>query len=458
MSRFSEISKILKEEPEEWLAYLYGQQLDNLSHLKEAKPRFAGVFFRSLAFFYHITRSLFLSFFAKKKNQKKVDFYFYAGSANQANSLTGTAKSLEGRKAIVRTDSNNTGRLNGANKVITFNQLDVRISDLVISTLLFFTHAPSLYTRLKNSDVDKVNKYFNTFCLSYFYLAVFHRLLNMYQPRYTIVANDHNVDCRCLMAVAKHLRVKTVYMQHASVSNVFPALTVDYAFLDGESALNTYRNCKNNLPNTCNDRNAPKVFLSGQKKLLSVSEQTASKKVGLAINTLDDLKDVIALVDNLVGENKAISLRWHPGQKANDVTRLKELYQNNSSVFLSDPKHQSINGYLAELEYLIAGNSSIHLEAAITGVVPIYYELQPPTIEDYYGYVKNGIAIQATSYQNLSKFLSSGKKPTLSTKSIQYYSATYGTEWHGKVGELVADILMRLSKGELWENFFGAQK
>jgi len=457
MSRFSEINKIIKKEPEEGLAYLHGQQLNRLKHLKDGKQRLTGVFFRSLAFFYHVFRLFYFSLAGSIKKQSKVDYYFYAGSENQANSLIGTAKSLNERKAALRTDSNIASKLNGANEVIEFNQLSVRVSDLVISVLLFLTHAPRLYVRLKNSDADKVSRFFNTFCLSYFYLSVFYRLLDKYKPSYAIVANDHNVDCRSLIAVAKHLSIGTVYMQHASVSDVFPALTVDFAFLDGESALNTYRNCKNNLPSTSTNRDITKVFLSGQKKILCLSGKAMNKKVGLAVNMLDDLQDVVALVNRLTGQNKLISLRWHPRQKISDVIHLKELYQNNPYVFLSDPRQQTINDYLAELDCLISGNSSIHLEAAVVGVTPIYYEFQSSAIEDYYGYVKNGIAVKAESYQCLTKLLATEKKPTLSVKSIQYYSATYGTEWYGKEGDLVAETLMRLNAGEEWKSFFGAE-
>lgn len=454
MSRYTEVKEILKKESEEWLAYLYGQQLNNLKHLKDAKPRLTGKFLLSLSFFYHLLRSVFRTLTTNKEKKISVDYYIYAGSSNQAASLAGTAESLIKRKALVRLDSDNAVKLNKVNTQTHFNQQDAQISDLIISTALFITHAPSLYKRLSSTDENKVKNYFNIFCSSYFYLTVFYRLLKVYTPKYVIVANDHNVDCRSLIAVAKHLDIKTVYMQHASVSNLFPALTMDYAFLDGESALNTYRECMNNLPSTHVNKVVTKVFLSGQKKRLSTVEKQGSKKTGLAINTLDNTQACISLVNKLISHGIVISLRWHPGQNKGDILQLKEAFHREPNVCLIDPKQQSINNYLAELDYLVSGNSSIHLEAAIAGVIPIYYVLQPAEKEDYYGYVKNGIAIHAPSFKSLLEDLTNEKKPALNIKAVQYYSATYGTKWHGKEGELVASSLMRLNTNDGNKRFY----
>lgn len=89
MSRFSDIQKNLKEESEEWLDYLHGQQLEELSHVRDSQPRYTGFFLQSAIFFYHLLRLFIKGFFIKKPKSQKVDFYFYAGTENQANSLVG---------------------------------------------------------------------------------------------------------------------------------------------------------------------------------------------------------------------------------------------------------------------------------------------------------------------------------------------------------------------------------
>jgi hypothetical protein len=46
MGRYKDINAILEQEPEIRLAYLYGQQLENIPHLTRTKPRFQGLVLR----------------------------------------------------------------------------------------------------------------------------------------------------------------------------------------------------------------------------------------------------------------------------------------------------------------------------------------------------------------------------------------------------------------------------
>lgn len=54
MGAFKRILTVLHEEPETWLAYLRGQKLEELAHLKAAKPRFRGELLRLAIFFYRL--------------------------------------------------------------------------------------------------------------------------------------------------------------------------------------------------------------------------------------------------------------------------------------------------------------------------------------------------------------------------------------------------------------------
>lgn len=458
MRRFNDIHNILKQESEEWLAYLHGQQLEELSHLRDSKPRYTGFFLQSAMFFYHLLRLFFKSFFIKEAKKQKTDFYFYAGTANQANSLVGTAKSLSQNGKTVLAESSNSQLLNGANETYKFEQLKISFIDILSIFIFFLLNAPSLYLRLRKKDKALVNKFFSNFCQAYIYLTIFYRQLKRYSPGYIVVSNDHNVDCRSLVAVATYLGIKTVYMQHASVSNLFPALTVSYTFLDGQSALHTYQQCEGNKSTFYENRERTKIFLSGQKKLLAKRDDNSSTKLGLAINTLDNTNQVIELVNKLTDKNFYVCLRWHPGQNPQDILALTQAFSKSKLVTLSDPKQHGLNGFFAEISSLISGNSSIHLEAAVVGVPTIYYELQQPEIEDYYGYVKNGLAKKADSYEALLELIIQEKLLHLDDSAVQYYSASFNTEWYGREGELVATTLLALQAGKDWKTLFGAKE
>jgi hypothetical protein len=303
---------------------------------------------------------------------------------------------------------------------------------------------------LKSKHPLSVDWHFSTFCSVYTYLTYFYRVLSRVRPGFVITANDHNVPNRCMLAVAHHLGIKTVYLQHASVSNLFPALRVNYAFLDGQCALDTYRECEPNQPDTPRSVPMPQVILSGQKKHLKRVENRKANAIGVALNALDNSKTAIAFINALVAEGLNIRLRWHPGQAPRDTQSYRDGFARSAQVTLSDPNQESISDFMEQIGCLIAGNSSIHLEAALSGVMPIYYELTPPDKPDYYGYAKHGLAKTANSPDDILKMVKAGggaEGPDF--EAVRYYSSTYLTDWDGREGELVAECLLGVFRGDV---------
>ena len=456
MGTLSTLKVILKQEPEEWLAYIHGQKLDDLESYRKNTPRFTGVALRTLGFFVSMLRIIKASLkLHSSLPTEKPTFFIYSGTVNQSDSLKTTTAALVRSNEQVYSCTLEKSRFQSSTNQSGDPCLPARPRDLLLATGLFLTHAPRLYRRLHARDPLLTRNFFTFFINSYFYLAVFYRILNKIKPEFVIVSNDHNVDCRSLLAVARHLGIKTVYMQHASVSNVFPALTVDYAFLDGQSALDTYKQCEKNLPPQQEDRRPPIILLNGQKKPLEVPDTSNKKRIGVAANMLDNPIRIAELIDYLVSRKLPVSLRCHPRQAAADIAIFREKFSTEPLVKFSEPGKQIISDYLGELSHLISGNSSIHLEAAIAGVTPIYHEVQPPFIEDYYGYVRHGLARRLDSPESIVEFFSTTKTTGPDPSSVRFYSATYGTEWHGKEGELVAQSLLAIRKGAPTESLWG---
>ena len=234
------------------------------------------------------------------------------------------------------------------------------------------------------------------FCEAYSYVPYFLDLLTKAKPKIVIVSNDHSLDCRSLRLAAEILGIKTLYFQHASVSNIFPPLEFDFALLDGSIAYKTYISCyKNNKNNSRVKKNAKKckVLLTGQKKFIHKNLKPFRFKtlfIGLAINELDDFSHLSLLLNNLSLAKVKCSVRLHPNQDLSFVKELKKYMKNKNWIIFSDSKKQSVNNYLKNLDVLIAGNSSIHLEAALAGLPTFYYEMSDNVIKpDYYNYVKN---------------------------------------------------------------------
>lgn len=445
MGWYRDLKTVLAGEPETWLSYLHGQQVSKISLLTENKPKYQGLLLQIAIF----GSSLVRNFSLKKQPElsRPQRFLVFAGSANQMRSLDQTIDELisKGQQVVAVGNSKLLGAEDYSKGYVPFKLTPIDILRILI---LFTTRGWGLYLVLKEKHPVSVDWHFSTFCCVYSYLAYFYRVLSRTEPEFVITANDHNVPNRCMLAVAHHLGIKTVYLQHASVSNLFPALRVNYAFLDGQCALEIYRQCEPNQPDSPRNVPVPQIILSGQKKNLKRVENGKTNAVGVALNKLDDSSVAIEFIQALADKGINIRLRWHPGQAPKDTQAYRDAFAKNERVTLSDPRKEPISDFLLQTGSLVAGNSSIHLEAALAGVTPIYYELTKSHSPDYYGYVKHKLAWPAESVENVLELLNRIQEYSFNEKAVRFYSASYLTEWEGREGELVAESLVRLIAGD----------
>lgn len=446
MSWLRDIKAILYQEPETWLAYLPGQLVDKLPSIRAQKSRFPGLVLQTLR--YIVLMILDVSFKKQQELRLPKKFFIYAATLNQMSSLDKTIHALQEKGESVIAISI-PRLLDSSYRTKGYIPYQLTPIDLFRSMRIFLPRGPALYRELKKQHSVSVNSHFSAFCSVYTYLVYFHRVLSQVKPEFIITANDHNIPNRCMLAVAHQLGITTVYLQHASVSSVFPALRVNYAFLDGLCALDVYRQCELNRAPNAKNTPRPKVILSGQKKYLRKRNGMHMNVVGIALNALDSSDAVIEFVRELVSEGLNIRLRWHPGQPQLTTMDYREAFSEEERVVLSDPRNESVMDFMDKIGWLVAGNSSIHLEAAIAGVFPIYYELTPSEIPDYYGYVKYGLALRADSVSDVFDLISQGQDNlALNVDAVRYYSSTYLTEWEGREGDLVAECLIKISMGE----------
>lgn len=444
MTWYKDIKTILAGEPESWLAYLHGQQLHNRPLFTQLEPRYTGPFLQVIKFFVQLLRYLKLK--PQPALKQATNFFVFADTANQMTALEQTLVSLKkrGETPVVVVD----GKAISAGLSLGGVVFQLSPIDVLRASFLFMRRGYGLYLVEKRNHPASVNWYFAKFCSAYMYLAYFYRVLSELKPEFVITSNDHNVPNRSMLAVAHHLGIKTVYMQHASVSRIFPALRVNYAFLDGQCALDIYRQCEQNQPDTLREVPAPKIILSGQKKHIKRPIHKKTRQIGVALNALDAPTAGIEFIKALTALNEDIRLRWHPGQSPRDIAKYEIAFSDNPQIILSDPRKECISDYMDKLGWLIAGNSSIHLEAALAGVMPLYYELTPAEQPDYYGYVKHGLSISVATFEELYSMIERSRdNQSPNTEAVRYYSATYLTEWDGREGELVAETLTNMLSG-----------
>lgn len=440
---FHDVWAVLRQEPETWLAYLHGQKLDDIPHLTKCAPRHTGVVKRLFIFLYFVFRKTRILSNVRTYS----DFFFYASTANQISSLESTL-------AVLRNRGQSVAAVSGYENRGTFEFEPFSAYDLFVGLTVTISRLPALWRQTRNTHPAVRNWYFDLLCRCPIYLVHFHRLLRRYHPRIVVVSNDHNPDNRCLLAMAHRLGVMTAYCQHASVSSLFPALRVNVALLDGSAALDTYKECESNQPPGRVGVPRPHVFLSGQKKDLPSQTGHGRAGIGLAVNALDDPDRVVAMIHAL--KDYPLVLRWHPRQPLEQVAIFKEALSYTGHAF-SDPAKEKVGSFLKNLRFLIAGDSSIHLEAALTMVQPIYYRFSSSAAYDYYGYVGAGIAKAASSFSELVGFFNENPKYMKSDPDspVRYYSFTFGTEWFGREAELAANILMSVPEEARYPDFSG---
>lgn len=449
MGWYKEIRSILAQEPETWLAYLHGQKLEELPHLSSSSSRIKGPFLLLIKHLYFVICNVSLRRASLKREE--CDVFLYSGTYNQISSLQGVSLALQVRGGVVlRVGAPKLLNDLGADFRDEYVPFHLTLPDALKSLVFLVSNGFRLYAVLGKAKGERLKRslFFNEFLNVYPYLVYFHRALKESSPSIVLVSNDHSTANRCLLAIGSFLGIKTAYLQHASVSHVFPALSVDYAFLDGQCAADIYAECVTNKSGGELTQVEPKVYLTGQQKRLERSQEHPSV-IGVAINLLDKPDDVMPFIERLSESGRGVCLRWHPRQSRDDVDLYYQRFSGSGSVFLSDPGKESVAGFMKRIGWLVAGNSSIHLEAALSGVLPIYFELSQVNVTDYYGYVRNGLARHADTVADIISLVEASRdchEPN--PEAVRFYSASYLTEWEGREGERVADLLLSIVRNK----------
>lgn len=251
------------------------------------------------------------------------------------------------------------------------------------------------------------------------------------QIRLLIVSNDHFPIIRTFIKQAQNHGVKTIYSQHASVSEFFPPLTFDFSFLDGKESFMKYKS----ISNICGD-----VFLIGSPRfdIITQMKRQESNVIGIAFNEMDDNNKIISLI-NILEDNgfKHIVVRPHPRQDKNNP---------DWSIFttlgceISHPLQENPFKFISRLSFLIAGASSIHLDAALLRTPSAIFNLQLYDGDlDYYGYARTGLTPIVKTAYDLVQLIKAPYLPK--TEIIRYYDAAYGTEYDGKSASLAARFI-----------------
>ena len=282
----------------------------------------------------------------------------------------------------------------------------------------------------EEKEVVKAN-YLTILCTPGIYRLV-EEIVCLYNPKVVVMANDHSTYNRCMIDICKKLSIKTVYVQHASVTNKFPSLRFDYSFLDGLESLEKYE---------AQGLSQGKVFLSGGVRFDGISRKKENMhihKIGIALNEFDDKEKATKIISYLLTHGDvSIVVRPHPARAGKSF----EDWCVKLHVKYSDSKNEPSFDFLYNIDVLLANDSSIHLDAAIVGCPSLVYNFSSDATQDYYGFIKHGL-VREINDEHINEIYKHTKAASLDV--VRYYHASVGTAYEGQVGTLVLDLISNI--------------
>ena len=335
----------------------------------------------------------------------------------------------------------------GTCSILTFdNREDYIPSNLVsVYSILNIFALISLYIQSNPRERLIIRTYFDEFFSVAGFIKVYDKLLSHNDVRLIILANDHSVLTRALIQVAKIKGIKTLYLQHCSVTEKFPKLLFDYCFLDGEESLLKYLQAGEPLG---------RVYLSGNPRFdamakCKVKQRLNHKNIGIALSDLDKEEDIRNFIIELLKHGlQHLTVRPHP------AANFDSKWYEEHGVAYSNSKIENPFEFVSRMDLVIAGESGIHLDAAMMNVRSICYDISNSIPGDYYSYIKNGLVVHAANIEELFALIENEDADLYVNrqKKACWYNAAYGTPYEGHVGEMIADFI-RHEQNNTIENF-----
>jgi len=449
--------KILNDEPEEWLNFSSGQ--NSKTNLGRFKPssEISGKILRILIFIrWFIIR--FNPFLPLSKLKNKSDILIFASSINQLSVLDPIKKRLVNENVKVNSLSDYSVEKKLSDSFSDWNRIyfDYKILILVISLSIKYFF-PLVY-RLNKIDNRLPLLRLNGFLSVYAWLPYFYYSLKLTKPKIILLSNDHNPENRCLIEMARQFDIKTIYVQHGGVSERFHSLDFDYSFLDGQYSLDIYKKVENRRSPASRPPKKRFVALTGSLRRLQKKQITSQKCeiIGLTVKGTDSLKELAELCIKL-NRSRKIIVRPHPSINFNSfVKQFKNQFPNQINIEFSNPQLEEVGSFLYMIDLLIAGNSTILLEAAIVKVIPIYFKSQNEKVDDYYGFVKNRLVKKFESIDKIVSYIETINPSNykFNKDALKYYNASYDKAYNESDKIVTENILSLLKNSKLKSSNF----
>lgn len=194
-----------------------------------------------------------------------------------------------------------------------------------------------------------------------------------------VLANDHSPVPVAYAKVAKILGIQTLYLQHAEITESFPALDFDFSILRNKVSKRVYGKKSFSGKVVYANRQLKKISISALKQDFENIKGNRVNDVVLYPSSIFNADECNLVLSELKSNEyiSSISVKFHPAFKNIDC--------------LDDNEVRVLDSFPNDKHVAICGNSSVAIELASAGnLVFNYFELDRIS-RDYYGFSSKGI-------------------------------------------------------------------
>ena len=251
----------------------------------------------------------------------------------------------------------------------------------------------------------------------------YRNVMELNRPASVMVSNDHNSSMMALQYAASQTLVPVDYVQHAHVTLNFPEPRYfRYVFTDGEMASRTYSDL---LPSDCSTLICSIGPVRFEQDYLTVIESRIRNKktcVALAFDYDCSIMSELSVKNLTKAKVEDLNVRFHPrtsrSLKAEVISTL-----NATGVSIKVFDEPSPREFLQDSRLIFCGDSSVILDAALFGCVPICISTQRT---DYYGFLRHGLAYHAEFFpHDLSEYIQDISSDIRTKALAKYVSAPF---------------------------------
>jgi len=393
------------------------KNIDELEHFKYVWCK-KNVFRRYLQSIFILLKRTYVYFDFRRNGftNNEIEVILYVNSENTYNSL----KFLKSEKTLFFMQISSLKKFRNEKHLV--NNVRVPLWITMISVFNF----PFFVLKYWKKALKYPELYFENFGKDYSNERI---LLKFKSLKKVVFANDHNVHNRLFKIACENRNIKTAYLQHASVTSMFPKLDFDQNFLFGKIDQHKYESISTIKGETLLI-GSPK-FDELYKHKRKPKKRNSFFRIGLATNIIDNKTKIESLVNEILEKtNYHIKIRQHP--------RESRIFNFDSErVRIQSAKDSSLLNFFSDIDFLLAGESSIHLESLYVHIPSFYVNLTINERKDYYEFLKYNLIKELNSqYISNEYFLKLSIEP-ISLKTLKLFIHSVNEPFDGHVDKFV---------------------